>query len=135
MISMACLAWRFTEMYNFSQGYSTRQKLLRVLAGPDSTCIRNTWESRWNSIGDRAVYKSETTWEVGVAGSSHGLDMYRDVECGASFPDSLKRWAGGDMNGTSFAESTSAIDVALRVFGGNRPETTCIVMSCATLDD
>ena len=81
------------------------------------------------------MYKSETTWEVGVAGSSHGLDMYRDVECGASFPDSLKRKAGGDMNGTSFAESTSAIDVALRVFGGNRPETTCIVMSCATLDD
>ena len=81
------------------------------------------------------LYKSETTWEVGVAGSSHGLDMYRDVECGASFPDPLKRWAGDDMNEASLAESTSAIDVASRMFGRNRPETTCMVMSCATLDD
>ena len=95
-----------------------------MLAGPDSTCIRNTWESRWNSTGDRAVYKSETTWEVGVAGSSHGLDMYGDVECGASFLDPLKRWAGDDMNETSFAETTSAVDVASRVLGRNRPETT-----------
>ena len=81
------------------------------------------------------MYKSETTWEVGVAGSSHGLDMCRDVECGASFQDPLKRWTGDDMNETSFAESTSATDVASRVFGRNRPETTYMVMSCATLDD
>ena len=39
------------------------------------------------------------------------------------------------MNETSLAESTSAIDVASRMFGRNRPETTCMVMSCATLDD
>ena len=106
-----------------------------MLDGPDSTCIRNTWESRWNSIGVRVVYKSETTWEVGVAGSSHRLDMYRDVEYGASFPDPLKRWAGDDMKETSFAESTGAVDVASRVFGRNRPETTCMGMSCATLED
>ena len=61
--------------------------------------------------------------------------MFRYVECGASFPDPLKRWAGDDMIETSFAGSTSAIDVASRVFGRNRPETTCMVMSCATLDD
>ena len=81
------------------------------------------------------MYKSETTWEVGVAGSSHGLDMYSDVEYGASFPDTLKSWAGDDMSGTSFAESTSAIEVASQMFGRNRPETTRMVMSCATLDD
>ena len=109
---MAYLVWRFTEMSKFGQGHSTRQELLRVLAGPDLTCISNTWESRWNSIGDKTVYKSETTWEVGVAGSSHGLDMYRDVECGASFPDPLKRWARDDMNETSFVETTRAVDIA-----------------------
>ena len=95
-----------------------------MLVEPDSTCIRNTWETRGNSIGDRAVYKSETTWEVGVAGSSHGLDMYRDVECGASFPGLLKHWAGDDMNEQSFAETTRAVDVASQVFVRNRPETT-----------
>ena len=61
--------------------------------------------------------------------------MYGDVECGASFPDPLKRWAGDDMNETSFAESTNVVDVASRVFGRNRPETTCIGRSCATLED
>ena len=81
------------------------------------------------------MYESETTWEVGVAGSSHGLDMYSDVEYGTSFPDTLKSWAGDDMNETSLAESTSAIDVASRMFGRNRPETTCMVMLCVTLDD
>ena len=81
------------------------------------------------------MYESETTWEVDVAGSSHGLDMYSDVEYGASFPDPSKRLAGDDMNETSLAESTSAIDVASRMFGRNRPETTRMVMSCATLDD
>ena len=45
------------------------------------------------------MYESETTWEVGVAGSSHGLDMYSDVEYGTSFPDTLKSWAGDDMSG------------------------------------
>ena len=135
MISMACLAWRFTEMSKFGQGNSTRQELLRMLAEPDSTCIRNTWETRGNSTGDRAVYKSETTWEIGVAGSSRGLDMHGDVECSAGFPGRLKRWAGDDMNETSFAESTNAIDDASRVFSRNRPETTCIGMSCATFED
>ena len=90
-------------MSEYGQGCSTQQELLRVLAGPDSTCIRNTWESSWSSIGDRVVYKSETTWEVGVAGSSRGLDMYGDVECGASFPGPLRRWAGDDMSEVSCA--------------------------------
>ena len=112
MVSMAYQVRNFTEMSKYGQGRSTRQECVRVLDRPDSTCIRNTWESRWNSIGVRAVYKSETTWEVGVTGSSHGLDMCRDVECGASFPDPLKRWAGDDMIETSFAGSTSAINVA-----------------------
>ena len=106
-----------------------------MMAEPDSTCIRNTWESESNSTEDRAVYKSETTWEVGVAGSSHGLDMYGDVECGASFPDPLKCWAGDDMNETSFAETTRAVDVASRVFGRNRPETTYMGMSRVTFED
>ena len=39
------------------------------------------------------------------------------------------------MNEASLAESTSAIDVASQMFGRNRPETACMVMSCATLDD
>ena len=39
-----------------------------------------------------------------------------------------------DMNETSFVETTSAVDVASRVFGRNRPETTCMGMSCATLE-
>ena len=81
------------------------------------------------------MYKSETTWEIGVAGSSHGLDMYGDVECGTSFPGLLKRWAGDDTNETLFAETTSAVDAASRVFGRNRPETTCMGMSCATFED
>ena len=81
MVSMAYQVWRFTEMSKFGQGYSTRQELLRVLAGPGSTCIRNTWESRWNSIGDRAVYKSETTWREALP----GLDMQGHVDCDAGF--------------------------------------------------
>ena len=116
MVSMVYQVWRFSEMSKFGQGRSTRQGLVRVLAGSDSTCIRNTWESSWSSIGDRAVYKSETTWEVGVAGSSHGLDMYRDVECGASFPDPLKRWARDDMNETSFAKTKCAVDITSQVW-------------------
>ena len=61
--------------------------------------------------------------------------MYREVECGASFSDPLNRWVGDDMHETSSAESTSATDVAWRVFGRDRPETTCTVMSCATFGD
>ena len=95
-----------------------------MLVEPDSTCIRNTWETRGNSTGDRAVYKSETTWEIGVAGSSHGLDMYGDVEYGASFPGLLKHWARDDMNEQPFAETTRAVDDASQVFVRNRPETT-----------
>ena len=62
------------------------------------------------------MYKSEMTWEVGVAGSSHGLDMYGDVEDDASFPDPLKRWAGDDMNETLFAETTHTVDIASQVW-------------------
>ena len=46
------------------------------------------------------------------------------VRASNAFLDPLKRWAGDDMNETSFAETTGAVDVASRVLGRNRPETT-----------
>ena len=70
------------------------------------------------------MYKSETTWEVGVAGSSYELDMHGDVECGAIFPGQLKSWAGVDIHETLFVETIRAVDIASQEFGKNRPETT-----------